>query len=192
MRYLLCFLFVTISAGAFAANQDCPLAGTVTTANESIQITAKTPLKESEIPVQLEQAKKSSSSDSPFFKVIAGILGVAILGFGGVIFIKRYMRNSGEMKTAPQIKVLTQHYLGPKKHLAIIRVAGESILIGITDHNISMLKSLSLLDDEVPVDAPNHFKTELAKQEATADEDFSISGIKDFVSNRLKGMRTLD
>jgi flagellar protein FliO/FliZ len=210
MRYLLCFLFVAITANAETAYQGTPsAAASVTTANELAQpeipqatstaaasITAKTALKESEIPVQLEQSKKISASDNPFFKVIAGILGVAILGFGGIIFIKRYMRNSGEMKTAPQIKVLTQHYLGPKKHLAIVRVAGESILIGITDHNISMLKSLSLLDDEIPEEAPATFTKVLDGQQAiaqaTADEDFSISGIKDFVSNRLKGMRSLD
>ena len=41
--------------------------------------------------------------------------------------------------------------------MAIIRVAGESILIGVTDSHISMIKSLSLIDDEVPSEVPQKF-----------------------------------
>ncbi len=87
-----------------------------------------------------------------------------------------------------------------------MRVAGESILIGITDHNISMIKSLSLLDDEVPEEAPKSFghvlgdfheeektsskKRSAKESELDSDEEFAIRGIKDIVSKRLKGMRS--
>ncbi len=109
-----------------------------------------------------------------------------------------------------QIKVLSQHYLGPKKSLAIVHVAGESILIGVTDQNISMIKSLSLIDDEVPANLPNTFGQTLAVTEnaaaatpvnavgATAekakpyelDEEFSFSNVTDSVSKKIKSMRS--
>lgn len=167
-------------------------------------------LNENQIPVQLESDKKNGTSENPWFKMIAGLLTFSIVAFGAVYFIRRYMRNSGEMKNAPQIKVLTQHYLGPKKHLAIVRVAGESILIGVTDTNISMLKSLSLLDEDIPETTPQDFSGVLDRTQQTDrtnfstttrthnravslnEEDFSITGIKDFVSSRLKNMKDLE
>lgn len=210
MRYLLVLIFASFAAQAQTSPSVSPqkisgeevLTVTAPESSQESQITAKSSLKENQIPVQLEPSKKSNGSGSPLFKIIVGLLGVATLGFGGVAFIKKYMRNSGEMKSAPQIKVLTQHYLGPKKQLAIVRVAGESILIGVTDHNISMLKSLSLLDDEIPEETPMKFDSvfnpeSLAPVAKTvvavkSEDEFSISGIKDFVSTRLKNMRSLD
>jgi flagellar protein FliO/FliZ len=96
-----------------------------------------------------------------------------------------------------QIKVLSQHHLGPKKSLAIIHVAGESMLVGITDNNISMIKSLSLIDDEVPADMPNTFGQTMAKKANEAqpmiddlDEEFSFAGVTDTVSKKIKSMRS--
>jgi flagellar protein FliO/FliZ len=36
-------------------------------------------------------------------------------------------------------------------------VAGESLLIGVTENNINLIKALALIDDEVPAHLPNHF-----------------------------------
>ncbi len=124
---------------------------------------------------------------------------VGLLGGGVFWFLKKYAVPKG-VKSQTQIKVLQQHYLGPKKSLAIVRVAGESILIGVTDSNITMIKSLSLLDDEVPEETPATFSKILSssKNETTKDdsrddsEDFSFGGIKDKVSKRLRGMRDLE
>ncbi len=79
------------------------------------------------------------------------------------------------------------------------------MLIGMTDHNINMIKSLSLLDEDVPEEINHSFQTVFQKTEVQAQsnsqaqvakneepEDFSISGIRDFVSTRLKNMRSLD
>ena len=106
-----------------------------------------------------------------------------------------------------QIKVLSQHYLGPKRSLAIIHVAGESMLVGITDSNISMIKSLSLIDDEVPTTVPKTFADALAApgnnagamakvnlgsmSESELEEEFSFSGFKDTVSKKIKSMRSI-
>ncbi len=168
--------------------------------------------KETEIPVQLEPTKKAGSDHSLYFKAILSLLVVGGMGVGGYILIGRYRRANLIKNPATQIKILTQHHLGPKKSLAIVRVAGESILIGITDQNISMLKSLSLLDEDIPEETPSQFSTIFAAKNAqqlqmeeptrnsanqamasrTEDEEFSIAGIKDFVSTRLKNMRTLE
>ena len=156
-------------------------------------------LKESDIQVQLEAPKKPVENESPFLKVLFALAVLGILGYGSVVLARKYRYSNGK-SPAMQINVLTQHYLGPKKSLAIVRVAGESILIGVTDHNISMIKSLSLLDEDVPEEIPKEFapllatksKAQMIKEDGDSKDDFSMAGIKDFVSTRLKNMRTID
>jgi flagellar protein FliO/FliZ len=145
---------------------------------------------ESEIPVKMEAASKTEAKSSFQFKALMSF--VLVMGFaaGAYFLIGKYRRADFGKSSAPQIKILTQHYLGPKKSLAIIRVAGESILVGITDQNINHIKTLSLLDEDIPESLPTKFEQAL-KNESSPEEDFAISGIKDFVSNRLKNMRSL-
>lgn len=171
--------------------------------------------KESEIPLNLEAHKKSASEDGGVFRILFTLSMLGLVGTGAFFFLRKYSVPK-DRKHQTQIKVLQQHYLGPKKSLAIVRVAGESILIGVTDHNITMIKSLSLLDDEVPEEAPKNFEKVLGRndwdskvefegssenqasvrskrsaKDLDADEEFAISGIKDIVSKRLKGMRSI-
>jgi flagellar protein FliO/FliZ len=157
-------------------------------------------LKESEIPVNLESAKKGGTSDSPWMRMFFGLVVVGILAAGATFYVRKMKRTKSTSSPATEIKVLTQHHLGPKKSLAIIRVAGESILVGITDQNINLLKSLSLLDEDIPEQVPTTFKSvfnegqdspsQVQAKATEAEDEFSISGIKDVVTARLKNMRT--
>ncbi|HRO66226.1 MAG TPA: flagellar biosynthetic protein FliO [Pseudobdellovibrionaceae bacterium] len=144
---------------------------------------------ESEIPLNLDAKKHAASEGGSLFRILGGFFVLALLGGGAYYLIRRHSK-PGQRQNAPQIKVLTQHW----------RVSGESILIGVTDHNISMLKSLSLLDDEIPVETPEKFDRVLdtedkiaASFQAEDGEDFMMSGlsqVKESVSRRLKGMRS--
>lgn len=159
-------------------------------------------LPENEIPV-LAQAKDAKKSDSSGLARLMATLGVLVVLLGGVSFgLKRWMSKSKGQNKNTRIKVLTQHHLGPKKSLAIVQVAGESLLIGVTDQNISMLKTLSLIDDDIPEAVPTNFNQAMnnfdddqedAQIEAQAtEEDFTISGlaeIRDTVSTRSRNMR---
>ncbi len=232
MKWILSLLFV-ISVSAHAADKEAPTseaapAAVTAEATNDAAATAATAdavatkdlpkidnRKESEIPLNLEKQKNAGTEGSSWFRILMTLSILGAVGCGAFIFLRKYSIPK-ERKHQTQIKVLQQHYLGPKKSLAIIRVAGESILIGVTDHNISMIKSLSLLDDEVPEEAPKSFGKTMAtfeedeeeqqfspepKERVTfksraketastdADDEFAISGIKDIVSKRLKGMR---
>jgi flagellar protein FliO/FliZ len=145
---------------------------------------SETNLSEDQIPINLEATKPTQTTESPFLRLIASLSIVGILVTGGVLLVKKKGFKKSLIKEN-QIKILTQHYLGPKKSLAIVRVAGESILIGITDQAISHIKTLSLLDDEIPESPPKEFDG-LIKE-----EDFSMKGIKDIVGHKMKNMRSL-
>jgi flagellar protein FliO/FliZ len=166
-------------------------------------------VKESEIPVHLGNDKKATTGDSTVFKVLMSLSLIGILGCGAFFWFRKYAKKGNAKNQATQIKVLTQHYLGPKKSLAIIRVAGESILVGVTDHNISLIKELSLLDEDIPEETPKKFQTVFsmdqnesvgfddgvstaANKDLDSHDEFSFSGIKDFVSSKLKNMRSIE
>ena len=125
-----------------------------------------TKLPEDQIPLSIDTSKKAADGGSTGAKAMMSMLIVLILTGSGYYFVRRYKFSNKINKSNAQIKVISQHYLGPKKSLAIIHVAGESILVGITDANISMIKSLSLIDDEVPATLPNTFGQTMAKVEA--------------------------
>lgn len=163
-------------------------------------LNAKTNLeskKESDIPLNIENGHKvianSEKSGQVFYVVFV------LLGFGiGFWILLRKLKTKNISRNRNEIKVLAQHYLGPKKSIAVIRVAGESILIGVSDHNINLIKTLALLDDELPEVKVDSFSKELSSRsennennEHESIDEFSFSGIKDVVSTKLKGMRSL-
>lgn len=169
---------------------------------------------EAEIPLNLENNKKAANEGGGVFRILLTLSILGVVGTGVFLFLRKYSVPK-DRKHQTQIKILQQHYLGPKKSLAIIRVAGESMLIGVTENNISMIKSLSLLDDEVPEEMPKSFNKVLAgdldNKQVTFDdghsdyqydddgilrkseavEEFTMGGIRDIVSKRLRGMRSI-
>lgn len=150
-------------------------------------------LKESEIPVLTSVVAHKDSKSAGGTRVLISLVVVLLAGVGLIYFSKWYSKNYKKNTETHRIKVLTQHYLGPKKSLAIIRVAGESILIGVTDQNISLIKSLSYIDDEIPETTSASFKNSMIAAEshtAQPEDDFVMGNIKDKISDKIKKMRT--
>jgi flagellar protein FliO/FliZ len=129
-----------------------------------------------------------------------GVFGAVVYGF------RRWPGSKKITQRAKMIEVLNQHHLGPKKSLAIIRVAGETVLVGITDQNITLLKNLSLLDDDVPAEAKEArfilkneeagkfqktLSSKVSARPESREEDFSMQGLKEFIGDRLKNMKEL-
>ena len=186
---ILAFVVLGQMPMAFAAEEISKAVNNSPTETEAIKTPAET-----EIPLNLESPKKAAASEGMAGKVIYSLAILALLA-GGAFYLLRKYSMPKNAKTQAQIKVLSQHHFGPKKSLALVRVAGESILIGITDQNINLVKSLSLLDEDIPEDVPKTFSKTLKEQvdvdasSTTQEEDFAISGIKDIVHRRLKSMR---
>ena len=198
------FVVLTVAFASFAQAAE-EVATVATTATEAqplaVEVTQTTP--ESEIPLKLEKAAttQQTSQSGKLFLTLFLLVG---MGGAGVFLARKYAFSNKIHKSNTQIKVLSQHHLGAKKSLAIIRVAGESILIGVTDQNISMIKSLSLIDDEVPAEVTSQSfaqtmalgggeqvvqSKEITELASEVEDDFSFAGIKSNVSQKLKSMR---
>ena len=148
---------------------------------------------EKDIPVLSSKTKTAKSSGSAVTRILASLAVLTIVLFATTLGLKRWSKRRQGKTQHTAIKILTQHYIGPKKSLAIVQVAGESILIGVTDQNITMLKSLSLLDEEVPEVTPRNFDTAMGDMSDMNDmNDLDLRGlndIRDKVSRSLRGMK---
>jgi flagellar protein FliO/FliZ len=196
------FVVLTVAFSSFAQAAETQVVAAPTTAAAvagteaealSAAVTKTTP--ESEIPLKLGPAPAGQGQTSQTGKLFLTLFVLIGMGAAGVYLARKYAFSNKIHKSNMQIKVLSQHHLGAKKSLAIIRVAGESILIGVTDQNISMIKSLALIDDEVPAETPTNFADTMAESKdmtelaSEVEDDFSFAGIKTNVSQKLKSMR---
>jgi flagellar protein FliO/FliZ len=104
---------------------------------------------ESQIPVFKDEKTNSGASGSPWMRLVGCAIVVIMVAGVTIVGIKKAARKRNIGGKKVRIEVLHQHFLGPKKSLALIHVAGEAILIGVTDHSINMIKPVALIDDEV-------------------------------------------
>ncbi|MCH2534574.1 MAG: flagellar biosynthetic protein FliO [Bdellovibrionales bacterium] len=185
----------------------------LTTFNEKKEKTQEQEVPESQIPVfaKKESVQETNMSQS-YYRMLASIFIVILVGIASVVFTKWWSKKTKKTVEATKIQMTTQFHLGNKKSLAIVQVAGEYILIGVTDHNISMIKTLSLLDEDFSDEMPKHFATELdksfefdreepetnaiakANKQSVVDkthEELDVHNIKDVIANKLKNMRSI-
>ncbi len=138
---------------------------------------AKSDLKESEIPVILSSPKKEKNESNFGLRLVVSLLLLVVTG-GALYFASRrwtWQKEKGGKQT--RIEIIHQMHLGPRKSLALLRVSGEVMLVGITDHNINMIKSLSLIDDELDNIAKRDFHGFL-------DEEFEMGDVRSVLGQR--------
>ncbi len=149
---------------------------------------------EKEIPLKVKNAKTEMTSTSGMGRIAAGFMALLVL-MGSLFLINKKLKEkkSGAAFNHDSIKVVSQKYLGPKRQLTLVRVSGEYLLLGVTDHNISLIKQLSVIDDELPDLDPQDFKTAVKRMDARSnnvtsnfdnqaqeiEDSFSVSSLSD-------------
>jgi len=90
-------------------------------------------------------------------KMISALIVVLFCVYFGLYFLKRLMNRRGAKGgSASALEVLDTAYVGQKKSISLVRVAGRSVLVGVTDTQISMLTELSAEETEaVLAEQPN-------------------------------------
>ncbi len=185
-----------VSAIGNTGRENTPEDQTPLTTVEISKVTAaESTLSEDKIPVLKEKEKPAEAvAGGSMHKVVISftliLLLISALAFG----LKRTFQKKGIANKHTNIRVVTQHYLGAKKSLAIVTVAGEYILLGVTDQNINLIKTLTLMDDEIPESAAKTFNAALQTADARpdfveVDDKFSIRNLKESVSQKLRGMK---
>jgi len=135
--------------------------------------------KESEIPVFTKSEKVVKAENSLIWRLVASMILLGVVAGALIMTSKRYARTKNKGGEKVRIEMLHQYHLGPKKTLALIRVAGECLLIGCTDHAINMLKPVTLIDDELEGILGKDFNDFL-------EDDFKIEDMRTALSRPLE------
>ena len=81
------------------------------------------------------------------------LMALAIV-LGGLLVVfyllKRFLRREGGGSGNPLIRVIASQYLGIKKNIALVEVAGTVLVIGVSNDNISLLTKI---EDQGALDA---------------------------------------
>ncbi len=111
------------------------------------------------------------SSSSDIWMAFGRTFGMLFLVLALLIFvfylIKKYSNSKGLKGSKNYIKTLTIHHLSPKEKLVLLDVLGETILVGVTQSNIT---KISTFDKKVDLPAD------------TEDQPLKFS---DFLSQKL-------
>lgn len=130
--------------------------------------------KESEIPAFRGKVKEKESSSSPWTRLILGAGVVLTLALGLLVGAKRFAKKRLAPNSKIKLDIVSQKAISPKQNLLVVRVAGEHILIGATDHSINMIKGVSLIDDEtedqLPQDFNNFLEDEFVEQSISSQK----------------------
>ncbi|MCJ8277910.1 MAG: flagellar biosynthetic protein FliO [Bdellovibrionales bacterium] len=137
-------------------------------------------IEESEIPLNLKKESKiKKSSLSPLNKMMISIVGLLFIAGAVFVWVQKSGKKAGFSSVAKNINILAKKPIGPKKDLMLLQLAGETLLLGVTDQNINHLKTLSLLEDELPAFTNPKFSQEFAQKiEETkiSDETEEVDG----------------
>lgn len=102
-------------------------------------------------------AAQSAVQAVPFYNWTGYFMGVALmfLMLGMLWFGARFLRQKGGMRFFGQTDALnvdSRLVLSPRKHLLVVRYRGKRLLLGVTEHNISLLSEDPLDEGETPGD----------------------------------------
>jgi len=79
---------------------------------------------------------------------VAGSLGLVIgIMLLIVMLIKKLGLSGQTMRPGSMINILETRMLAPKKYLAVVEIAGQYLVIGVTDHQINLITRLENSDE---------------------------------------------
>ena len=83
------------------------------------------------------------SAVSSILRMLSALVVVVICIYGAVFALKRFMgRKIAGRGSQGILEVLETAHLGPKKMVSVVRVADRSVLVGITENQITLLTEL--------------------------------------------------
>ena len=88
---------------------------------------------------QLSKSAELLPSSFKMIMTLSLVLGLIFLLFSG---FKKYVLKNTVFGGGKLIQVVSTNYLAPKKNISLVEVAGEILVLGISDQNISLLTSI--------------------------------------------------
>ena len=105
------------------------------------EVTTNTPNLVSDSPL-INEARETASLITSIVKVVGALILVLGLMLLSVQLMRKFGMGNRQLSHGPLIKVLDTRMIAPKKHVAVLDVAGEFIAVGITDQQVNLLTKL--------------------------------------------------
>lgn len=82
-------------------------------------------------------------------KAIIPLILIVGLLYGVLFFIRKYgISFKGKGSSLVNIKVLSSQLLMPKKYISVVKVEDKILVLGVSEHSISLLKEMEAKNDE--------------------------------------------
>ncbi len=139
---------------------------------------------EDQIPLKLQEKKADVGTSSALGRMVIGLVAIGFILASIVVISRKINRKRlGAQFSQDSITVVSQKYLGPKRNLTLVRVSGEYLLLGVTDNNISLIKTLAVVDDEIPALTPTDFGAAVKDMTKKSDDlEDMLGGVEDSFS----------
>ena len=141
-------------------------------------------LSEAQIPVALTDTQIKKTENSPWLRMVWGSAAFVFILIMGWFAIKKFRFANLTKKSAIPMKLVQQFHLAPKRSLVVMEVAGEYLMLGVTDHSINLIKTLSLLDEDLEKQDSSSVFEKVFNEKRPEDEEFEIASAKDLFGFR--------
>ena len=82
-------------------------------------------------------------------KAIIPLILIIGLLYGVLFFIRKYgISIKGKGSSLVNIKVLSSQLLMPKKYISVVKVEDKILVLGVSEHSISLLKEMDAKEEE--------------------------------------------
>lgn len=99
-------------------------------------------------------------------KMVSALLIVIGMVYGALFLLRRMMgRKNGCNANGDILEVLQTTFVGQNKAISLVKIANRSVLVGVTDHQVTLLSELSAAETEEILAST---QTEKAQQETFA------------------------
>ena len=121
-----------------------------------------------------------SEAAASLIKMLVALAVVVVCIYVGIFLLKKLMakRHTGRSGSS-LLEVIETAYIDPKKSLSLVRVADKSVLIGVTDNQISVLTELD----------PQHTQTMIQQSLQQRPDDGFMSMLRS-ASDKIRGQGT--
>lgn len=100
-------------------------------------------------PLQAASAGETASLATAILKIIGSlglVLGLMLLA---VLAIRKLGLGRTNIRGNSLIKVMDTRMIAPKKYVAVLEIADEFVVVGITDQNINLLTKLNIEQEQL-------------------------------------------
>ncbi|AFH50233.1 Hypothetical protein IALB_2530 [Ignavibacterium album JCM 16511] len=81
-------------------------------------------------------------------KLIFPLFLIVVMLYGVLLFVKKY-QFKGSKLNSENLRIVTTLMLMPKKYLSVVKVKDKVLILGLSEHNITLLSEMKAEDFEL-------------------------------------------